>query len=402
MMTFISTFTRRLSWGALPLLFVALVWTGCDNEELLTPEPEAGDIFARYVAIGNSITAGYQSDGINANTQADSYANLVAQQMGTTFNLPRLVPPGCPPPLTTFFPPERLGGENAPRCRLRSTPIPTVVNNVAVPGAEVIDVLSNTDAASNANSLTTFILGGRTQIEAVREAQPTFVSAWIGNNDVLGAALAGNTDLITPMSDFESRYTDMLDDLDAMEDLEGGVLIGVADVTFVPNLIPGAFYWTLSQNPIVQQFLPDNFIVASNCEEARDLVPFAYVQQLIGQAEANPELDIALDCTASTGVLTSDELETLQTTVAEYNNFIAQQADSRGYAFVNPNDLFTEFEDQIPTTPDLQSDQPFGPYFSLDGVHPSSLAHTLIASAVINAINTEYGTSIPNVPNAGQ
>lgn len=397
MMHRISTFTRRLSWGVVPLLLIALVWTGCDNEELLTPEPEAGDMFARYVAIGNSITAGFQSNGINANTQADSYANLVAQQMGTEFNLPRLVPPGCPPPLTTFFPPETLGGDQAPPCRFRSTPIPTVLNNVAVPGAEVIDVLSNTNPASNANELTTFILGGRTQIEAAREARPTFVSAWIGNNDVLGAALAGNLNLITPMSDFQSRYTDMLDNLDAMEDLEGGVLIGVADVTFIPNLIPGTFYWTLSQNPIVQQFLPDNFVVSSNCEETRNLVPFAYAQQLIGQAEANPELTIALDCAAGSGVLTSEELEALQTTVAEYNNFIAQQADSRGYAFVNPNDLFSEFEDQIPTTPDLQSDQPFGPFFSLDGVHPSSDAHELVADEVINAINSEYGTSIPNV-----
>src|SRR3712207_8913200 len=54
---------------------------------------------ARYVAIGNSITAGYQSDGINDSTQARSYAVLLAQAAGTTFRVPALNRPGCQPPI---------------------------------------------------------------------------------------------------------------------------------------------------------------------------------------------------------------------------------------------------------------------------------------------------------------
>ena len=37
----------------------------------------------------------------------------------------------------------------------------------------------------------------------------------------------------------------------------------------------------------------------------------------------------------------------------------------------------------------------FGPYFSLDGVHPSTLAHTLVADSLVSAVNQTYGTSIP-------
>ena len=72
------------------------------------------------------------------------------------------------------------------RCA-RPTSTPGPLNNVAVPGATS---LSPTGAVPGPdtlveNALTTFILGGETQVQRAAEAQPTFVSAWIGNNDVL-------------------------------------------------------------------------------------------------------------------------------------------------------------------------------------------------------------------------
>lgn len=431
---------------------LAFVLAGCSDEDLLPPEPDSGDLFARYVSIGNSITAGFQSGGINTNLQQDSYANLLAGQMGTEFNLPSLNNPGCPPPLVQIFPsPQTLGGDQAPDCALRSTPIPTVLNNVAVPGAEVIDVLSNTDQAANANALTTFILGGRTQIEAAREAQPTFATAWIGNNDVLSAALAGNTNLVTPVDAFTSRYGDMLDELDSMENLEGAALFSVVDVTVIPNLSPGAAYAQVV--PIAQQtgLLPPNLQVANTCAPSSSggvgdqmLVPFQYGVALLGVAsalfeQAGPNApDVTLDCAqdltveeavgqtfgdvsnipppiqesiagvANVSLLQTQEIGTIRGAVQAYNDFISQQADSRGYAFVDVNALFEqpELRQQIPVFPELFEnpqtpwgpDQPFGPLFSLDGVHPSAQAHRLVTDAVIDAINQTYGTSIPALP----
>jgi len=52
----------------------------------------------------------------------------------------------------------------------------------------VRDILANLDTASNPNTLTQFILGGLTQTQMMERAHPTFLSIWIGNNDVLGAA----------------------------------------------------------------------------------------------------------------------------------------------------------------------------------------------------------------------
>jgi hypothetical protein len=158
--------------------------------------------------------------------------------MGTSFSIPELSAPGCPPPVQNILTGARPSGTTGETCNLRSRPLPLSVNNVAVPGAKVIDALSNDDEASSANALTQFLLGGRTQVNAAADADPTFASVWLGNNDVLGAAIAGNTDLITPQETFEAQYTNVLDSLEAAG-AEGGVLASVTNVTFVPQLITG-------------------------------------------------------------------------------------------------------------------------------------------------------------------
>ncbi len=411
--------------------------------------PETGDLFTRYASIGNSITAGYQSDGINATLQQDSYPNLLAQQMGTSFNLPLLNAPGCPPPLVEIFPGRvRQGGDQAPPCALRTPSASQVINNVAVPGAAVADVLSNTEAASNATALTTFILGGRTQVDVVRDVDPTFVSAWIGNNDVLGAALTGQPDRATDASDFTTRYGNMLDELDALPNLQGGALFSVVDVTVIPHLSAGAAYAAAVPQAQAAGELPPNIALDPSCAPASSggvgdqmLVPFRYGAALLNvatalfQSQGNAAPDVTLDCSQdltveeavgatfggvanipegiseniasvrSFSLLQVDEIMTLQARVTAYNDYINQEADTRGYTYVDVNALLgqPEFSQLIPPFPELienpqtpwGTDQPFGPLFSLDGVHPSSAAHEAVTDAAIAAINAEYDTSIP-------
>jgi hypothetical protein len=429
----------------LPLLLTALVLAtlpGCEDEQLLEPD-EAGEgaLFNNYVAIGNSITAGFQSGGINASTQEESYAVDLAAKMDTDFTIPRLSVPGCPPPLVQIFPTtERLGGPNAPECALRDPDVPRVVNNVAVPGAEVIDATSNLDPTSNSNPLTTFILGGRTQLEAALDADPTFASVWIGNNDVLGAALAGEAGLITDVAAFEERYSNLLDGLGDAENLQGGLLISVADVTTTPALSAGAAYFAAIPQAQAAGLAPPNFQIADSCVPVANggvgdqtLVPFQHGATLLQVATALAEQlgpnapTITLDCaqdrtvretvgaafggvgnippaisgaiagTSNISILTGAEIAQLKIAVQRYNAFIQQQAEAEGYAYLDVNPLFTALKagGQIPLFPALTSDQPFGPLFSLDGVHPSGAAHDILAEATAAAINDEYGTNLP-------
>src|SRR2546426_3935771 len=99
---------RRMSLAA----GLVLAAVGCNNEDLFTPaipQYAGGAMFQRYVAMGNSITAGVQSAGINDSTQKQSYAAVMAAAMGSPFYYPSLNAPGCPPPLTNIFTGARVG-----------------------------------------------------------------------------------------------------------------------------------------------------------------------------------------------------------------------------------------------------------------------------------------------------
>lgn len=370
----------------------------------MTPSPEGGDLFARYVALGNSITAGFQSDGINRETQAQSYAALLAGQMGTEYAAPLLRMPGCPAPVVNPLTGERLDSAQPLGCALRAVPAPRILTNVAVPGAAALDLLTNRDPASDPNPLTTLMLGGRTQLEAAAQASPTFVSVWIGNNDVLGAAISGvvTPNNVTPVEIFAGRIDQILDGL-AAAGAEGGVLVGVADVTLIPHLSPGVAYWLAAQQ---DGTLPPTFQVAESCGPAaaggmgeETLVPFGYgFGELLVQAAAGGQA--TLDCEADPRVLSPGEIGALVTTVQAYNAELASQAQARGWAFFDPNPTFREWKDSglIPTFPDvLRPGALFGPVFSLDGVHPGADAHRLVTNGLIEVINSEYGTSLSPV-----
>ncbi|SHK62276.1 SGNH/GDSL hydrolase family protein [Rhodothermus profundi] len=380
---------QALPKGLLALLLLTL---GCRDEALQPPEPIGGELFARYVAIGNSITAGYQSGGINATLQQQAYPVLLAAAMGTPFNVPLLRDPGCPPPLINLLTGERLGDLPGNFCAYRQLPAPRIINNVAVPGAKVIDVLTNLGEGTSANTLTLLLLGGRTQLEAAAEARPTFVSVWIGNNDVLGAAIAGDPALVTPIDAFRQRYRQMLNQLQAMG-VQGGLLIGVANVAVIPHLSPGIAYAQAKQGGA----FPPTFNVADNCAttEATALVPFSYAfGELL--ATALQGQSVTLDCADDPRLLSPEETATIIQTVQEYNAFIQQEAERLGWAYLDPNPILLQLKEngEIPHFPRLTSSEPFGPYFSLDGVHPSSLAHQLIAQEAAAAINAVYGTNL--------
>ncbi|TVP56459.1 MAG: SGNH/GDSL hydrolase family protein [Gemmatimonadales bacterium] len=388
-------------WTTLALGVLILLAPACDDETLISPAPDATDeLFERYVALGNSITAGFQSEGINRETQQESYAVLLAQQMGVPFDAPLLNMPGCPAPLTNPLTGERLGSAQPDGCALRSTPVPLILNNVAVPGAATLDPLSNLDPGSNPNPLTTLLLGGRTQLEAALDADPTFVSVWIGNNDVLGAAISGvvTDDNVTPVSVFSHRVGELLDGLSG-GGVQGGVLIGVADVTLIPHLSPGIAYWSVAQSGA----LPPTFEVAQSCGPTgvgeQTLVPFSYgFGELLARASQGES--VTLDCAQDTRVLSTEELVQLAQTVTAYNQVLAEEASNRGWAFFDPNPTFRELSDEglIPVFPNLEDPgQLFGPVFSLDGVHPSAGAHRMVTNGLIDVINQGYGTSISPV-----
>jgi len=412
---------------ALPLL------TGCRSDESLNPPDLAnnGGLLERYVSMGNSITAGFQSAGINDSTQLQSYAVLFAHQAGAPFFVPLLNKPGCPPPFTinTTNPPTRLGGGSSTDCSLREgAPLP-YLSNVAVPGVTSFGVGSNASPFGGTNALTQFILGGRTQLQAMMAAQPTFVSVWIGDNDVLGALTngtnPGDPTIITPEPTFEANYGAILDSIARVG--AKAVLIGVADVASIPFATSGAVYWCLKTGAcpgVPAGGFPTEFSVNINCAPKAAfpssngdsvLVPWTVGVPKLAAAQAH--VPTTLDCSVDNEVVLAAEFKALRLAVAGYNNYISTQAQTRGWAYVDVVDpLLAAKADppvagQLPKvttfpclpggpcggTTNATPNVTFGTYFSLDGVHPSAAAHQVFTNLIIDAVNTTYGTTIPKL-----
>ncbi|MGH7520826.1 MAG: SGNH/GDSL hydrolase family protein [Gemmatimonadales bacterium] len=415
--------TNRFSAAALGLLLAA---AACQNDEVNRPfgNVPIDPLFERYVAMGNSITAGFQSGGINDSTQLQAYPVLLAQAMHSPFFPPLLnrVPgaAGCPPPFTNVFtvPPTRVGGGTATTCGLRKIPAipPPYISNTAVPGAEVLDVYSNAGAGTNPNTLTQFILGGLTQVQMMEKAQPTFVSLWIGNNDVLGAATsstnAGDSTLITTTTDFQTRYGTLLDDIEAVNP-EGAILVGVANVTAIPFFSAGATYFAIKAGLVPGVTFPPAFTVSTNCAPISSgipgargdsvLVPFPYGAALIGAAAAGAPRN--LDCADTVAaVVVPSELRKLVAAVGAYNTYVSGQATARGWAYLDPNPTLDSLRTvatavrAFPLLGQPCTANPFGTAFSCDAVHPSAASHRLFATKLRLAINSAYSTAIPPIP----
>jgi lysophospholipase L1-like esterase len=404
----LSNCTRALIVGAVGVL------VACDaNRDAVGPTNLNSDIFRNYVAIGNSITAGWQSGGINDSTQQLAYPRLLSIQMGTPYKYASLVNPGCPAPVANFQTQAKVGGATAPACSLRSpASVTDVLNNVGVPDARVLDPISPSTVASNA--LTTFILGGKTQVQRALDARPTFVTIWIGGNNVLQAAYTGilqptpgvSNGIVGTQAEFQASYDAMIKQLlDSMPGLKG-VLIGVPDASSIPLMSSGAL---IAASPQIQGAMAviagTPVAVDPNCVGSAALVTTPLLLNLI-KAGSHPPL---ISCQASANpanpvgnlfVLDPTERAQLSAFIAGLNAYIKGKADAIGFGYWDPNPTLTGIRNTAQSLPfpSFAATGTFGTAFSLDGVHPSAEGQKLIANSLIPVINGKYGTTLKAIP----
>ena len=385
-----------------------LALAACETKtNILEPSLSGGnEMFRSYVALVNSITAGFQSNGINDSTQRESYARLLARQMGTQYHYASLFGRGCTPPIANTQTGALVGNAPSGTCDLRTpTSVTDVLNNVAVPGARVLDPTSATTVASNA--LTTFILGGKTQVQRALDAQPTFATIWIGNNDVLQPGLSGLFQpIVSTQAQFVAAYDAMISQLLTGAPTLKGVLIGVAQVPNLPTMVRGALIFA---SPAAQGAISAGagkpVVVDASCNGSTSLINVVSIIQAIraGPHPANIfcAKGIAPAPVGDVYVLDPAEQTTLAAAIDAYNAYIKDKAAAIGFAYYDPNVLFAakRASGEIPPFPMFNlTTGTFGPLISNDGVHPTGAAHRLIANEIIAVINAKYGTSLAPVP----
>ena len=95
---------------------------------------------------------------------------------------------------------------------------PAPYNNLGIKGAFLTDVLNARNAATcytanfgSPNPLFDAVLRGLgTQLELAIAQQPTLITLWIGNNDILAFATRGGLFPPTPINDFETQYSELI------------------------------------------------------------------------------------------------------------------------------------------------------------------------------------------------
>ena len=465
------------------LLVILLGLTACNDiddvladNNITSPEElpalTAGSAdFSNYVSIGNSLAAGYTDNALFIASQENSLPNILSKKFalvgGGSFtqplmndNIGGLLFGGNVQPDGSFGP--RLYFDGSGPAVLPGTPTTETFapsngpyNNLGVPGAASFHFLF--DGYGNPANLSTIpptanpyfvrmasasnatVLG-----DALAQA-PTFVSLWIGENDVLGYATSGgSTGIITPLAMFEGSVNAIVGALQQAN--AQGIIANIPDVTTIPH------FTTVPHNPVpldaatadalnqgyalynggLQQALAAlngtglfteeevaertiNFseglenamvVIDENLTDLGAINPaFAGIPQY-RQATEDDLFVLPLSTLIPQGYgtqipladkwfLTPEEQDEIKTATDNFNTKLQAAATSAGFAFVDVNMVMQQIHSGGFTDGDftLTSSLVLGGAFGLDGVHPTARGYALIANQFMKAIDAAYGSN---------
>jgi len=400
---------RRIAF--LVVLGSSLAFAACADP--VGPRPASGSesvttpltipqVFARFVALGTSNSMGVQSAGIFAAGQQAAWPAEVARRAGVPFSLPLVQDPGCGPPL---LPPlasdaalvgafgNNLVTTVMNTCAPLRTNVSLPANSVAISGADVHDALTATVESKMALSTRVGTLysrvlpPGKTQVTAMLDQNPTFVSVELTANEVLPAS-TGRLDAMTPYDSWVSDYDQVLAAVASTG--ARAVLVGLpTDAAQFPSIRSSREFF--KQWPAL---LGLGITVSASCYfSTNQLFVPGYLLTLVAKA---PTTATCADVPgAADYVLTASDISAINARIAQMNAHVRAMATANNWAYFNLDPVYALPKPPFSVTDLLLSNQPFGPYMSLDGVHPSAAGQSLLASAAVEAINATYGLMIP-------
>lgn len=276
------------------LFFIILslaLFTACERK-IDEFKPDANGVnFTKFVAVGNSMVAGFADGALYTSGQVNSIPNIMATQLKTVgggeFKQPMIgtedgvgfqqIPGGlyyftkrvlkivqdhdCSGPISTYSLKPAFAIDNPDQGQMQAQLFapPTVTgpyNNMGVPGITLQAAFYPGYAAYNpyyarfASAVGSSVIG-----EAVTQ-QPTFFMVWLGDNDALVSALAGTDALLTPIDTFATYYPMAIGALMNSGNSPKGVVATIPDVTSIP------FFTTISKQ------LPYNGVTLDSAQAA--------------------------------------------------------------------------------------------------------------------------------------
>lgn len=447
-----------------------------DVQDIVVTRGEAD--FSKYISLGNSLTSGYRDGALYSSGQNESYPSMIAAQMklagGGEFKQP-LMPNdiggfnNLKDTQGNYIFPGKLelkivSGSLSPEA---ATPIAALDNissgrpyqNLGVPGAKVAHLIApgygnpsgillgtaNPYFARFASSTTTSVVA-----DALAQ-NPSFISLWIGNNDVLGYATTGGdgSNPITPTDGavgvgFTATYTYLVNTLFPDGTKRQGIIGNIPNVTSVPYFtrVPAMPLTNLTDAQVTQLntgyaqynaglLQAKNLGAINDAEYQRRLIKFTAGAVANGAVIVDKDLTTAgvlpkyrqttakdyillpaskvLTPQAGGGtsvpledklVLTENEAAKVTVATTAFNTTIKSVAAAKNLAFVDMNAKMGELNsksgivwDGVKYTASFVT----GGAFSLDGVHLTGRGYAIVANEFIKSINAKYKSTLPQV-----
>jgi GDSL-like Lipase/Acylhydrolase len=432
----------------MPIL-LALLLTGCTLDAPSDPTGKVNasgpdDATSQFVAIGNSLTAGFMDSGLMQTGQANSFPMLVATQMGLntdSFTQPWVKSPGIgttdlhddsivsgvlhyngvsPVPLGTT-PKDQVISD-----LLLAVAQPTPYHNLGVPGARVNELMNTHNGATSfgaafgdTNSFFDFI--NRSSFFDNIHVPPSppspafetasqfgqgiakggaLSSVFIGGNDFLFGAVSGEPighPAITDPTAWGASYGAFLGTYAGGLMQRNGfksdiVVITLPMVEHIPYFLD------------IDDFTP----VFGPWDTAESNVEYVLITDFLAWFMDNPGGELPEEMT-----LDDNETVYLNTIIGGYNTYIQGTilsetvAPLANFGFVDINTALAALDDENTQhflyLRAIHGDEAFAAtaartYFSLDGVHPNNKGYAFLANEFLDVVNDLRDTNYPLIP----
>lgn len=404
--------------------------------------------FSRFVAIGDSITAGYADGVLSYKGQVNAYPNLIARQYQSIQPLvfrQALVSKQSPGigfagRSKLILAPDKQNPKNKWGCLsyaeaedqhiLSET---TYANsgpfhNLAVPGAKAAHLLmpgygNPEKGTDNYNPFFTRLASDpatASVLEDILKLRPTFFTMLIGNNDILSYAMHGGTnDVMTPLEGKPGegfaatlRYiTGKLTEHGAK-----GLLATLPDLTAIPffntiaydqlllekqeaiqltlHYASSGLAFKTGRNAFIVEAANDGLTPPLRQMQEGEIVLFGIMEDPLRTEYLSGRLPIP-----KVYYLTRTEIAEIKARINAYNEVIADLSAEKDLGLIRLDQLLAN------ASPERFYDARARAIhytetgtFSLDGIHINAMGQALLANELIKTIHRTYGLKIPRLP----
>lgn len=353
-----------------------------------------------FVVMGEGLAAGVTNFSLSDVGQKHAFPALMAKQMGAMFPQPVIQAPGIGNVMGFSDLPVRLPAALQTTVR-RPFPPFLFVFNLSVPGLTVADAATRRPVApliqpgDPKQTVVNFVLGYPqliveddvplwTQLEYASKMRPTFALVELGFSEVLDAAVHGDLSRLPDLSSFRSDYEQIVSELrstyaevlvttvpDPLDTAYFSHPVTVADLTRVPTYVVLGLYGLNEPDWITTPGLVE--------------IGNQFLERRSAPLPTGSYIDAA----------TGDEIRAYVTAM---NQEIRSIASAHGALLFDLHGLVRGFRDEGVVVSGRQLTADFlGGLYSLDGYYPGATGQALIANAILETLNSTYGTDFAPV-----